>query len=106
MIEQNENPAQTRNAPVLSPSTVREALKMMRFYFHLKSKTQKIPDTDGKQLPSLCAAQQHAVKMIHNIVSHVGDDNAENWRVHVTDDQSANELHIPFSYVSRQRMIA
>lgn len=78
---------------------------MSRFYFHLKSDSHYIPDTDGKDLPSLYAAQEHAFKLIDKIILHCGDDASDNWRVRITDDQSGVELIVPFSCVYRQERV-
>jgi hypothetical protein len=47
---------------------------MPRFYFNLSSKDAHIPDDSGKELATLNDAYEHARKLIHKIVLHVGDE--------------------------------
>jgi hypothetical protein len=73
---------------------------MPRFYFNLASKDAHIPDDSGKELATLNDAYEHARKLIHKIVLHVGDDDAEAWKVIVLNDDRDAQMIVPFS-VSR-----
>ena len=79
---------------------------MPRFYFHLNSDTHSIPDMEGKQLASLNAAQDHALKLIDKIITYVGNDDEENWLVKVTDNEFGTELIVPFSCATKQKLSA
>jgi len=70
---------------------------MPRFYFNLASKDAHIPDDSGKELATLNAAYEHARKLIHKILFHVGHEDAENWKVIVLNDDHDAEMIIPFS---------
>jgi hypothetical protein len=54
---------------------------MPRFYFHLRSKENHIPDDSGKELKNLNDAHEHARKLIDKILFHVSPDDADLWRL-------------------------
>jgi uncharacterized protein DUF6894 len=67
------------------------------FYFNLASKDAHIPDDSGKELATLNDAYEHARKLIHKILLHVGDDDAEAWKVTVLSDDHDAQMIVPFS---------
>ena len=69
---------------------------MPRFSFHLASKDAHIPDDIGKELATLNDAYQHARKLIHKILFHVGYENAEAWKVVISNDEHDAQMIIPF----------
>jgi hypothetical protein len=70
---------------------------MPRFYFNLESKDATIPDESGKELDTLNDAYEHARKLIHKILFHVGHEDAEAWTVVILNDQDDAQMIIPFS---------
>ena len=70
---------------------------MPRFYFNLASKNAHIPDDSGKELDTLNDAYEHARKLIHKILFHVGHEDAEPWKVIVLNDDHDTQMIIPFS---------
>jgi hypothetical protein len=70
---------------------------MPRFYFNLASKDAHIPDDSGKELATLNDAYEHARKLIHKILFHVGHEDAEAWKVIVLNDDHDAQMIIPFS---------
>ena len=60
---------------------------MPRFYFHLKSKQTRIPDDKGKNLDTLNEAYEHGRKLVDKILQHVGYDDANEWKVIVSNDE-------------------
>ena len=69
---------------------------MPRFYFHLASKDSHIPDDSGKELATLNDAYEHARKLIHKILFHVGHADAEAWKVVILSDEHDAQMIIPF----------
>ena len=70
---------------------------MPRFYFNLSSKDAHIPDDSGKELATLNDACEHARKLIHKILFHVGHEEAEEWKVIVLNDDHDAQMIVPFS---------
>jgi hypothetical protein len=70
---------------------------MPRFYFNLASKDASIPDESGKELDTLNDAYEHARKLIHKILFHVGHEDAEAWKVIVLNDDHDAQMIVPFS---------
>jgi hypothetical protein len=70
---------------------------MTRFYFNLASKDAAIPDDSGKELDTLNDAYEHARKLIHQILIHVGHDDAEAWKVIIQNDEHDAQMVVPFS---------
>jgi len=70
---------------------------MPRFYFHLASKDAHIPDDSGKELDTLNDAYMHARKLIDKILFRVGHDDAEAWKVVISNNQHDAQMIIPFS---------
>jgi Domain of unknown function (DUF6894) len=69
---------------------------MARFYFHLTSKDIYIPDDSGKELASLNDAYEYALKLIDQILFHVGCDDAEAWKVIISNDELDGQIVVPF----------
>ena len=76
---------------------------MSRFYFHLTSKQDNIPDDSGKELDTLLDAYEHARALIDKIVSHVGHDDADVWKVVISNNEDDAQMIVPFavSYIVR-----
>ena len=70
---------------------------MPRFYFNLASQDAHISDDSGKELDTLNDAYEHARKLIHKILFHVGREEAEAWKVVVSNDDHDAQMIIPFS---------
>ena len=70
---------------------------MPRFYFHLASEDDHIPDDSGKELDTLHDAYVHARKLIDKILFRVGHDDAEAWKVVILNDQHDAQMIVPFS---------
>jgi hypothetical protein len=70
---------------------------MPRFYFNLASKDAHIPDDSGKELATLSDAYVHARKLIDKILFRVGHDDAEAWKVVISNDEHDAQMIIPFS---------
>jgi len=70
---------------------------MPRLYFNLASKDAHISDDSGGELDTLNDAYEHARKLIHKIFFHVGRENAEAWKVAVSNDDHDAQMIIPFS---------
>jgi hypothetical protein len=67
------------------------------FYFHLTSKENKIPDDSGKELDTLTDAYEHARSLIDKIVSCVGHDDADIWKVVISNDENDAQMIVPFA---------
>jgi hypothetical protein len=79
---------------------------MPRFYFHLRSKEHHILDDSGKELDNLNDAYEHAQKLIDKILSHVGHDDEDLWKVVISNDEHDAQMIVPFAAsqaVRRQR---
>ena len=85
---------------------------MSRFYFNLTSKSATIPDAAERNgnfqgvvapgklidpLDTLHDAYEHARKLIHKILFHVGYDDAEAWTVVILNDEHDAQMIVPFS---------
>jgi hypothetical protein len=70
---------------------------MPRFYFHLTSKDSHIQDDSGKELATLNDAYEHARKLIHKILFHVGHEDAGMWKVVILNDAHNAQIIVPFS---------
>ena len=70
---------------------------MPRFYFHLASKDEHIPDDSGKDLDTLNDAYEYGRKLIDKILFHVGHDDAEAWKVVILNNEHDAQMIIPFS---------
>jgi hypothetical protein len=79
---------------------------MPRFYFHLTSKDSRIPDESGKELNTLNDAYVYARNLIDKILFHVGYDDAEAWKVIISNDSYEAQMIVPFpmSYSHRARL--
>jgi hypothetical protein len=69
---------------------------MTRFYFHLASKQDKISDESGKELDTLIDAYQHARVLIDKILLHVRYDEADLWKVVISNDEDDAQMIVPF----------
>jgi len=79
------------------------AEKMPRFYFHLASKDDHIPDGSGKELATLHDAYVHARKLIDKILSCVGHEDAQAWKVVILNDEHDAQMIVPFSVLHTLR---
>jgi len=70
---------------------------MPKFYFHLRSKQHHIPDDSGKELDNLNDAYAHARKLIDKILSHVGQDDEDLWKVVISNDEHDAQMIVPFA---------
>ena len=70
---------------------------MTRFYFHLSSRQDKISDDSGKELDTLIDAYQHARVLIDKILCHVGYDDADLWKVVISNDEDDAQMIVPFA---------
>jgi hypothetical protein len=86
-------------APNADASYARELgrITMTRFYFHLTSKQDNIPDDSGKELDTLIDAYQHARVLIDKILFHVGYNDADVWKVVISNDQDDAQMIVPFA---------
>ena len=64
---------------------------MTRFYFHLTSKQDNIPDDSGKELDTLIDAYDHARVLIDKILFHVGYDDADLWKVVISNRRRCSD---------------
>jgi hypothetical protein len=78
---------------------------MPRFYFHLSSKDDHVPDDSGKELATLNDAYGHARKLIHKILLHVGHDDAEAWKVVIFNDEHDAQMIVPFSVAQHRATV-
>ena len=70
---------------------------MPRFYFHLTSKENNIPDDSGKELDTLTDAYEHPRALIDKILFHVGHDDAEVRKVVISNDEDDAQMIVPFA---------
>jgi hypothetical protein len=70
---------------------------MPRFYFDLASKDEHITDDGGKDLDTLNDAFDYARKLIDKIVLHVGHDDADTWKVIISNDEHDAQMIVPFA---------
>ena len=80
---------------------------MPRFYFNLASKDAHIPDDSGKELATLNDAHAHARTLIDKILFHAGYDDADTWKVIISNDEHDAQMIVPFPvsamFVSQRR---
>jgi hypothetical protein len=72
-----------------------EAL-MPRFYFDLASNDEHITDAGGKDLDTLNDAYDYARKLIDKILFHVGDNDADTWKVIISNDEHDAQMIVQF----------
>ena len=70
---------------------------MTRFYFHLSSRQDNIPDDSGKELDTLIDAYQHARVLIDKILLHVRYDHADLCKVVISNDEDDAQMVVPFA---------
>ena len=70
---------------------------MPRFYFDLASKDEHITDDGGKDLDTLNDAFDYARKLIDKILLHVGHDDADTWKVIISNDEHDAQMIVPFA---------
>jgi hypothetical protein len=70
---------------------------MPRFYFDLTSKDDRITDDGGKQLNTLNDAYEYARKLIDKILFHIGYDDADTWKVVISNDEHDAQMVVPFA---------
>ena len=66
---------------------------MARFYFHVFSTDDYIPDDHGSDLPSLSACHNHALRIIRECLPFIRDD-PQRWWIEITDDKGENKLTV------------
>jgi hypothetical protein len=71
---------------------------MPRFYFHVRSKENNIPDDSGKELDTLIDVYEHARTLIDKILLHVGHDDADLWKVVISNDKDDAQMIVPFAF--------
>jgi hypothetical protein len=69
---------------------------MPRFYFHLASKDTRIPDDRGKELATMNDAYGHARKLIDQMLFHIGYDEAEAWKIIISNDENDGQMIVSF----------
>ncbi len=57
---------------------------MARYFFHLRSGTCRVPDKQGKEIPDLPSAYNHARHLAQKVILHVGFGDERDWRVIVS----------------------
>jgi precorrin-6x reductase len=70
---------------------------MPRFYFDLTSNDEHITDDGGKELDTLNDACEYARKLIDKVLFHVGYDDADTWKVIISNDEHDAQMIIPFA---------
>jgi Domain of unknown function (DUF6894) len=70
---------------------------MSRFYFDLTSHDVNINDERGKDLDTLNDAYDYAQKLISKILFHVGDDDADSWKIVISNDQDDTQMIVPLA---------
>jgi hypothetical protein len=68
---------------------------MPRFYFDLSSNDVSINDDRGKDFESLNGAYDYAQKLIGKILFHVGEDDADTWKIVISNDEDNTQMIIP-----------
>jgi hypothetical protein len=76
---------------------VRGGEVMTCFYFHLTSKENNITDDSGKELDTLTDAYEHARVLIDKIVSCVGHEDTDVWKVVISNDENDAQMIVPFA---------
>jgi hypothetical protein len=83
---------------------------MPRFYFDLTSKEDHVTDHGGKELATLNDAYEYARKLIDKILFHVGYDDADTWKVVISNDEHNAQMIVPFAvadvFRARRRRIS
>jgi hypothetical protein len=70
---------------------------MPRFYFDLAAKDEYITDDGGKYLDNPNDAYDYARKLIDKILLHVGHDDADTWKVIISNDEHDAQMIVPFA---------
>jgi hypothetical protein len=78
---------------------------MPRFYFHLRSRENHIPDDSGKELDNLNDAYAHARQLIDKILFHVGHDDADLWKVVISNDEHDAQMFPCYSRSTRRNNV-
>jgi hypothetical protein len=76
---------------------------MPRFYFDLTLKEHHIADHGGKELATLNDAYEHARKLIDKVLFHVGYEDAETWKVIISNDEHNAQMIVPFAVSEMSR---
>ena len=79
---------------------------MPRFYFHLTSRNSRIPDDIGKKLSTSNDAYNHARKLIAKIQFYVGEDDASEWNVVISNDVDDAKIIVPFLHFETTALAA
>jgi len=70
---------------------------MPRFYFDLISHDVNINDEGGKDLDTLNDAYDYAQKLISKILFHVGNDDADTWKIVISNNQDDTQMIVPLA---------
>jgi Domain of unknown function (DUF6894) len=68
---------------------------MDRFFFHISSMDELIPDANGREFGDLAAAHRHAMLLIHKMVM-LDDLDWRGWSIKVTDAGGRSMLSVLF----------
>ena len=82
---------------------------MQHYFFHMASKDHLLLDNLGRELHSLAAAHQYAVRLIFKSRAYMAPEDIEGWRINIADIASRVQLVVLFPrvYVSDNwRMLA
>jgi hypothetical protein len=66
-------------------------------FFDLSSKDDHITDDGGKELDNLSDAYEYARQLIEKILSHVGSDDADAWKVIISNAKHDAQMIVPFT---------
>lgn len=69
---------------------------MPRFYFHISSKDEDVPDHDGMELKNLAQAHDHAMTVIRDTLPFVVDQLDRGWLLDVADANGRVVLTVPY----------
>jgi len=85
----------------------RQGTTMARFYFHIVTTDDFIPDFDGSELDTLRACYDHAFGIVRACLPHLEDDERR-WWIEIADSegQLAMAVLYPRHYVSERRAVA
>jgi len=69
---------------------------MPRYFFHMKSMTQRVDDPKGREMNSLRAAHTHAVYLIARAAKHLTPQDVEGWTIRISNGDGRVELTVLF----------
>jgi hypothetical protein len=88
---------ETLHGSRITPCPLPKPEVVPRFYFHLRSRENHIPDDSGKELDNLNDAYAHARQLIDKILFHVGHDDTDLWKVVISNDEHDAQMIVPFA---------